>query len=91
MLTAVVLLDVKRDRINAVAEELAELDGVSEVYSVTGRMDLIAMLRVKGQEDLAELVTNRILRVEGILRSETLLALRAYSRHDLEGMFTIGQ
>lgn len=90
MVSAVVLLKVDRERINDVATELAELRGITEVYSVAGRYDLVAVLRVPDNESLADLVTNRMLMVEGILDSETLIAFRVFSRHDLEAMFSIG-
>jgi DNA-binding Lrp family transcriptional regulator len=90
MVTAVTLLNVKRDKINRVAEQLVEIQGISEVYSVGGRFDLVAMIRVKHNEDLADVVTEHIRRIEGIIKTETLLAFRAYSRHDLDSMFSIG-
>lgn len=90
MVSSVVLLNVERGRINEVAEVLAEMDGVSEVYSVGGRYDLVAIIRVKDNETLAELVTSRMLLVDGITDSETLIAFRVFSRHDLESMFSIG-
>lgn len=90
MVSAVVLLTVERARINQVAETLAGMQGVSEVYSVGGRYDLVAIIRVKDNESLAELITNQLLLVEGIDDSETLIAFRVYSRHDLEKMFSIG-
>jgi len=90
MVTAIVLLKVQRDSINAVAEKLAAFEGITEVYSVSGGYDLVAIIRVKDNESLAELVTNHMLKVEGIIKSETLIAFRAYSRHDLESMFSIG-
>lgn len=90
MVSAVVLLTVERARINEVAETLAGMKGVSEVYSVGGRYDLVAIIRVKDNETLAELITNHMLLVEGIADSETLIAFRVFSRHDLEKMFSIG-
>lgn len=90
MVTAFVLLNVERGQINAVAERLADVAGVAEVYSVAGRYDLIAVLRVKTNEALADLVTTAIRGVNGITHTETLIAFRAYSRHDLEAMFGIG-
>jgi DNA-binding Lrp family transcriptional regulator len=90
MVSAVVLLKVGRGKINEVAEILAEMEGVSEVYSVGGRYDLVAIIRVPNNEALAELVTNQMLLVEGIVDSETLIAFRVFSRHDLESMFSIG-
>ena len=90
MVTAVVLLNVDRGRINDVADELAGLDGVSEVHSVAGRVDLVAILRVSENEDLADLVTGHIRGLEGITDSETLIGFRVHSSHDLENMFSIG-
>ncbi len=90
MVTALVLLTVSRDKVNTVAETLADMDGISEVYSVAGRYDLSVIIRAKDNEQLAELVTNHMLKVDGILTSETLVAFRVHSRHDLESMFSIG-
>ncbi len=91
MVTAITLMQCERDRIKAVAEQLADQPGVSEVYSVSGAYDLVAVLRVPDNEALAELVTGAMAAVEGIEHTETMLAFRAYSRHDLEEMFSIGQ
>jgi DNA-binding Lrp family transcriptional regulator len=90
MVTAISLLTVERDKVNDVAEQLADMKGVSEVYSVAGRYDLAVIIRVKDNDDLAELVTEHIRSVPGIIKSETLIAFRVYSRHDLESMFAIG-
>ncbi|KAF0180734.1 MAG: hypothetical protein FD164_1722 [Nitrospirae bacterium] len=90
MVTAMVLLTVQRDRVNAIAEQLVGLDGISEVYSVAGGYDLVAIIRARDNEQLADIVTARLLKVDGILKSETLIAFRVYSRHDLESMFNIG-
>ena len=90
MVSAVVLLKIERNQINRVAEELAEIDGISEVFSVAGQYDLVAILRVANNQTLAELVTAKMLQVEGINDSETLIAFKVYSRHDLESMFEIG-
>jgi DNA-binding Lrp family transcriptional regulator len=90
MVTALVLLNIERGMVNTVAETLAALEGISEVYSVAGRFDLAVIIRAKNNEQLAELVTNKMLKVEGILKSETLISFRVYSRHDLDGMFSIG-
>ena len=90
MVSAIVLLNVARGRINEVASEMAALAGVSEVFSVGGRYDLVAIIRVKTNDEMASLVTEQLLKVDGILESETLLAFRAFSRHDLESMFSLG-
>jgi DNA-binding Lrp family transcriptional regulator len=91
MVSAIVLLNVARNKINAVAEKLAEVEGISEVFSVAGEYDLAAIIRVKDNDGLAELVTNRMLKIEGITKSETLIAFKVYSKHDLEAMFSIGE
>jgi DNA-binding Lrp family transcriptional regulator len=90
MVCAIVLFTVEWGMINEVAETLAAMDGVSEVYSVGGRYDLVAIIRVPDNESMAELVTNHMLLVDGITDSETLIAFRVFSRHDLESMFSIG-
>jgi DNA-binding Lrp family transcriptional regulator len=90
MITALVLLTVERSKVNTVAETLADMEGITEVYSVAGRYDLAVVIRVKDNDRMAELVTDHLLKVEGILTSETLMAFRVHSRHDLESMFSIG-
>jgi DNA-binding Lrp family transcriptional regulator len=90
MVTAFVLINVDRGRVGEVAEALAAIPGIAEVHSVAGRYDLVAIVRVLENDQLAELVTNHMLHLEGIARSETLIAFRAYSRHDLESLFSIG-
>jgi len=90
MVTAIVLLNTKRDKVNDVADEMAALDGVSEVHSVAGRVDLVAILRVAENDALATLVTNEIRQTDGITNTETLIGFRVHSSHDLEQMFSIG-
>lgn len=90
MVTAIVLLNVDRGRVNAVADHLAGLQGVSEVHSVAGRYDLVAILRTSRNDDLADLVTDQIRQIEGIERSETLIGFRVHSSHDLERLFSVG-
>lgn len=90
MVNAIVLLNVDSARINNVAEELVELDGISEVYSVAGQYDLVVMIRARDDEQIASLVTEQLLQVEGLISSETLIAFRTFSRHDLDGMFSVG-
>ena len=90
MVSAIVLLTVERDKINTVADAIADIEGVSEVYSVAGRYDLATIIRVKTNDDLAKVVTEHIRKVDGITSSESLIAFRVYSRHDLERMFSIG-
>lgn len=90
MVTAVILINAERGCVGRVAEELAALPSISEVYSVGGSYDLVAIVRVRENEELAHLVTDAIQKVEGIARTQTLLAFKAYSRHDLEGIFSAG-
>jgi len=90
MVSAIVLLNTARDKVKEVAEKLTELDGVSEVFSVAGRYDLVAILRVPNSEEMASLVTEEMLQIDGITDSETMIAFKVYSRHDLEAMFSIG-
>ena len=90
MVTAVILFKVERSKINEVAELLAEMNGISEVYSVSGNYDLVAIARVHTNEDLSDLVTKHMLKIRDILKTETMLAFQAFSRHDLEAMFAIG-
>ena len=90
MTNAIVLLKVSKDRINEVAETIVDLDGVSEVYSVAGQYDLAVVIRARGDSQVASLVTEQILKSEGIHSSETLIAFRTFSKYDLEHMFSVG-
>ncbi len=90
MITAIVLVKAAVDRIPEVAEAIADLPSVSEVYSVTGDVDLIAIVRVRGHEDLADAIADRLNKVPGVLTTETHIAFRSYSRHDLEAAFALG-
>jgi DNA-binding Lrp family transcriptional regulator len=90
MVTAVVLIKATVDRIPEVAETIAELDGVTEVYSVTGEVDLVAMVRVRRHEELADVIADRMSKIDGVRHTETLIAFRAYSKHDLQAAFSLG-
>ena len=90
MVTSIILMNVERALVNDIAELLAGRDEISEVYSVSGTYDLVAIVRVAHNDDLATLVTEDLTKVDGIVHTETMLAFRAYSRHDLEEMFAIG-
>ena len=90
MVSAVVLICCERNMINRVAEQLADLPGISEVFSVAGQYDLVAILRVNSNQALADLVTSKMLQVQGIVDSETLIAFKVFSRHYLESTFEVG-
>ena len=90
MQNAVILINVEKGQIRGVAEQLADLEGISEVYSTCGRYDLIAIARTRDFESLATLVTERLMGVEGIRDTETLNAMQVHSRHDLDAMFSVG-
>jgi len=84
MISAVVLINVQRNQINETAQNLLEIQGVAEVYSVTGEYDLVALLRLHQYEDLAEVVTNRMVQLPGITKTNTLMAFQCYSKADLQ-------
>ena len=90
MITAVVLINAAVDAIPEIAERVSEIDGVSEVYSVAGDVDLVAMVRVNAHDDLADVIAGHLNKVPGILSTQTLIAFRTYSKHDLEAAFAIG-
>jgi DNA-binding Lrp family transcriptional regulator len=90
MITAIVFVEAEVARIPEVAAQSADLDGVSEVYSVTGGIDLIAMIRVRSIDEVAEVIAERLNKVPGVLNTETHIAFRAYSSHDLEAAFSLG-
>jgi DNA-binding Lrp family transcriptional regulator len=90
MIHAVVLIECDIDRIPEAAEAIAGVPGVSEVYSVTGEFDLVAIVRVPRHDDLARVIPGAVAKVDGVERTETLIAFQAYSRHDLDRLFSIG-
>lgn len=90
MITAIVFVKADVARIPEVAEAIAGLEGVSEVYSVTGQIDLVAMVRVRTHDDVAAVVADQLNKVQGVVETETHIAFRTYSRHDLESAFSIG-
>jgi DNA-binding Lrp family transcriptional regulator len=90
VITAIVMITTESDRIPEVAEAIAELDGISEVYSVAGDVDLVAIVRVREFEAIADVIAGRLSKIPGVLHTDTHIAFRAYSRHDLEGTFSIG-
>jgi len=90
VITAIVMISAATDSIPEVASAIADIDGVSEVYSVAGHVDLIAIVRVREFDDVAAVIAGRLNKVDGIIDTETHIAFRAYSRHDLEAAFSLG-
>ena len=90
MITAIVLVHTAADRIPETAQAIAELDGVSEVYSVAGDADLIAMVRVRQHDELASVIADRLNKVVGVTGTATHIAFQTYSKHDLEAAFSLG-
>jgi DNA-binding Lrp family transcriptional regulator len=91
MTHAVVLIEAERDAMPTLGGALADLDGVAEAYSVTGEWDFVAVVRVPRHEQLAEVITGQLLQLPGVARTQTLVAFEAFSQHDLEAMFSIGE
>ncbi len=90
MITAIVMVNAATESIPEVAEAIADIAGVSEVYSVAGNVDLIAVVRVREYDEVADVIAGRINKVPGVRDTDTHIAFRAYSRHDLEQAFSIG-
>ncbi len=90
MITAIVFVKADVASIPQVAEAIAAVEGVTEVYSVTGQIDLIAMVRVRDHDDVARVVADEVNKVTGVMETETHIAFRTYSRHDLEAAFSLG-
>jgi len=90
VISAIVLINAEVSRIPEVAAAIAEIDGVSEVYSVTGDVDLIAVVRVRRHEDFADVIADRLNKVDGVQGTQTHIAFRTYSKHDLDAAFSLG-
>ena len=90
VITAIVLINAEVNRIPEVAEAITELEGVTEVYSVAGNCDLIAMVRVKAHEDLNDVIAGRLNKIDGVVGTDTHIAFRTYSKHDLDAAFSLG-
>jgi DNA-binding Lrp family transcriptional regulator len=91
MTTAVVLIQADRDVLTTLGGTIAELEGVAEAYSVTGEWDFVAIVRVPRHEQLAEVISGRLVQLDGVSRTQTMVAFEVFSEHDLEAMFSIGQ
>jgi DNA-binding Lrp family transcriptional regulator len=90
MTTAIVLIEAERDAMSTLGGVLADMEGVREAYSVTGDWDFVAIVQVKRHEDLAEVIAKSLVQLEGVVRTQTMVAFEAFSKHDLEAMFSIG-
>ena len=91
MTHAVVLIEAERGALSTLGAELADIEGVAEAYSVTGEWDFVAIVRVPDHEQLADVVTGAITGLHGVVRTQTMVAFAAFSRHDLEALFAIGE
>jgi DNA-binding Lrp family transcriptional regulator len=91
MTHAIVLIEVERDAMPTFGGSLADLEGVTEAWSVTGEWDFVAIVRVARHEQLAEVITGQLLQLPGVARTQTMVAFEAFSSHDLEALFSIGQ
>ena len=91
MTHALVLIQAERAALASLGGELAGIEGVAEAYSVTGEWDFVAILRLRQHDQLAQVVTGRISQLEGVVRTQTMVAFEVYSRHDLEALFSVGQ
>jgi DNA-binding Lrp family transcriptional regulator len=90
MATAIVLIKAETNRIPDLADQIADMAGVEEVFSVAGRFDLVAVVKVARNEDLADVISDQMRRLEGIVETETMIAFRAYSKKELEAGFELG-
>jgi DNA-binding Lrp family transcriptional regulator len=90
MINAIILINAERTKINSVGEQLVNLKGITEVYSVSGRFDLVAIIRLPHNDDLAELITEKVTKVEGITKTESMVAFKTLTKQDVAGMFELG-
>jgi DNA-binding Lrp family transcriptional regulator len=88
---AIVLIQADRSALATLGGDLADIEGVAEAYSVTGDWDFVAILRLREHDELAQVVTGQISQLAGVMRTQTMVAFEAYSRHDLEALFSVGQ
>jgi len=90
MVTAIVLIEAETNRIPSLAQQIVDLDGVHEVFSVAGRHDLVAVVKVPKNEDLATVISDRMRHLDGIVATETMIAFREFSKQELEAGFELG-
>jgi DNA-binding Lrp family transcriptional regulator len=91
MTHAIVLIQAESAKLGTLGSDLAGIEGVAEAYSVTGEWDFVAILRLREQDQLAQVVTGRLSQLDGVRRTQTMVAFEVYSRHDLEALFSVGQ
>ena len=91
MVHAFLLIRAEPARVAALADELADVDGIAEVYSVAGEVDLIAVVRVARHDDLADVVTRRVAALPGIVETRTMVAFQAFSKRDLDALWDLGE
>lgn len=90
MINAIILINTERTKVNTVAEQLVSLPGIAEVYSVSGRFDLVAIIKLPNADDLAELMTEQVIKIEGITHTESMVAFKTFSKNDIAGLFDLG-
>lgn len=90
MISAIILINTEREKVNLVAEQLVRLPGITDVYSVSGRFDLVAVIRLPHADDLAELITEKVVKVDGITKTESMVAFKTLSKSDMASMFELG-
>jgi DNA-binding Lrp family transcriptional regulator len=90
MINAIILINTERTKVNTVAEQLVSLQGISEVYSVSGRFDLVAIIKLPNADDLAQLMTEQVIKIEGITHTESMVAFKTFSKADIAGLFELG-
>ncbi len=90
MITAIILINTESTKINIIGEQLSGIDGITEVFSVSGKFDLVAIIRLKNNDDLPELITEKIAMIDGIVKTESMVAFKMLSKHDIANMFDLG-
>ncbi|MBN2487338.1 MAG: Lrp/AsnC ligand binding domain-containing protein [Bacteroidales bacterium] len=90
MVTAIVLINAQREKINSIGEQISGFGGVTEVFSVSGRFDLVVLIRLKELNGLSQLMTEKISNIEGIIRTESMVTFKLISKHDIAAMFDLG-
>ncbi len=91
MTHAIVLIEAERDALATLGGALADIEGVAEAYSVTGQWDFVAIVRVPHHDQIAEVIAGQMGQLDGVVRTQTMVAFAAYSRHDLEALFSVGE